>query len=434
MKLILGLGETGLSVARFLANKNIDYRVADSRSHPPLLDEYIKEPKGPSPILGDWTQSLLSDIDEIIVSPGIAQTQSIIIWARDKNIPVISDIELFSRFAKAPVIGITGSNGKSTVTQLLGEMIANSNKVVAVGGNIGKPALDCLDDQVEYYVLELSSYQLDYTNRLKLLTGVVLNITPDHLDRYKSFDDYIDSKLSLYQYCQHLVVNLDEALIPKRDSAKHFGIDMPKQPSDFGTVTCHGSCYLIKGDDVILSVSEMQLIGEHNVANILASLALGDQIGLDIEVMAQSIKDFKGLEHRLEWVAKKQGIDYYNDSKATNSISTIKALRALIDKHENIILIAGGIAKEEDYTELFEVIDENVAGVVLIGQSAPDFGAALNKVQIIYADTMSEAVNLASGMLNDGVVVLSPACASFDMFTDFEQRGKSFKDQVFALS
>ncbi|HIG89053.1 UDP-N-acetylmuramoyl-L-alanine--D-glutamate ligase [Candidatus Thioglobus sp.] len=433
MKLVLGLGETGLSVARFLTKQNIDYKIADSRLRPPLLDNYITDfPNSPA-VLGEWTQELLTDIDEVFISPGIEQTQSIVIWARDKNIPVVSDIELFSRFAKAPIIGITGSNGKSTVTQLLGDMVANSNKAVAVGGNIGKPALDCLDDRIDYYVLELSSYQLDYTNQLKLLTGVVLNITPDHLDRYDDFDDYVDSKLSLYQYCQNLVVNLDETLVPNKNNAIHFGIDIPKQADDFGTVTCHGSCYLIKGDDVVMSVSEMQLIGEHNVANMLAALALGDQIGLDVESMAQSVKDFKGLEHRLEWVAKKQGIDYYNDSKATNAISTIKALNALIDKHENIVLIAGGIAKEEDYSAMFELIDENIASVILIGQSAVDFGQNLNKSQVSYVQTMSEAVNLASGMLNDGVVLLSPACASFDMFANFEERGQVFKDHVFKL-
>ncbi len=282
MKLILGLGDTGLSIARFLLKQNIAYKIADSRLQPPLLSDYVAKFPNSNPILGDWTQALLTDIDEIFISPGIAQTQTIVIWAREKDIPVTSDIELFSRYAKAPVVGITGSNGKSTVTQLLGEMILADGKKVAVGGNIGKPALDCLDDEVDYYVLELSSYQLDYTQNLDLLTGVVLNITPDHLDRYASFDAYIDSKLSLYEHCQHLVVNLDEQLVPKKDTARHFGIDIPKQPHDFGTVTCHGSCYLLKGDDVLIDINEMQLFGEHNVVNMLSALALGDQIGLSV--------------------------------------------------------------------------------------------------------------------------------------------------------
>jgi UDP-N-acetylmuramoylalanine--D-glutamate ligase len=287
-----------------------------------------------------------------------------------------------------------------------------------------------LDDNIEYYVLELSSYQLDYTQNLNLLAGVVLNITPDHLDRYASFDEYIDSKLSLYQYCQHLVVNIDESLVPKKASAKHFGVDMPKQPTDFGTVTCHGSCYFLKGDDVLMYVGDMQLIGKHNVANVLATLALGDQIGLDTDSMVESIKAFKGLEHRLEWVVKKQGVDYYNDSKATNVISTIKALNALIDQHENVVLIAGGIAKQEDYSPLFDLIDKDVASVVLIGQSAQTLGMGIKKSTVSYADSMDEAVSLASSMINDGVVVLSPACASFDMFDNFEDRGRAFKQAI----
>ena len=430
MKLVLGLGLTGLSIVRFLQKQDIAYRVADSRQNPPLLAEYNNRYADVTPILGDWDQSLLADIDEIIISPGIAQSENIVIWARAKNIPIISDIELFSRYAKAPIIGITGSNGKSTVTQLLGEMIANSGQKVEIGGNIGKPALDCLDDLVEYYVLELSSYQLDYTQQLKLFTGVVLNISPDHLDRYRDFDHYVDSKLSLYRYCQHLVINLDEALVPSKSSAKHFGVDMPKNAQDFGTVTCHGSCYFLKGDDVLMYVGDMQLIGEHNVTNVLAALALGDQIGIDTDSMVASIKAFKGLEHRLEWITKKQGIDYYNDSKATNAASTMTAINALVNRHENIVLIAGGIAKEEDYSALFELIDKDVASVVLIGQSAQMFDQNLNITQVTFADTLEEAVRLSSTMLNDGVVLFSPACASFDMFDNFEQRGLAFKQAV----
>lgn len=430
MKLVLGLGDTGLSIAQFLSKQQVGYRLADSRLQPPLLSNYLAQFPNLKPVLGDWSQDLLEDIDEVFISPGIAQTQVIVVWARKKNIPVTSDIELFSRYAKAPIIGITGSNGKSTVTQLLGEMIVNAGKKVAVGGNIGKPALDCLDDKIEYYVLELSSYQLDYTQNLDLLTGVVLNITPDHLDRYDSFENYVDSKLSLYQYCQYMVVNIDEPLIPKKKSAKHFGVDMPKQDDDFGTVTCHGSCYFLKGDDVLMYVGDMKLIGEHNISNALAALALGDLIGLSVDLMVESIKGFKGLEHRLEWVAKKQGVDYYNDSKATNVVSTIKALNALIDRHENIVLIAGGIAKKEDYTPLLDLIDKDVAGVVLIGQSAKTLGESIKKSSVSYADSMEEAVSLAGDMVNDGVVLLSPACASFDLFDNFEARGDAFKQAV----
>lgn len=425
MKLVLGLGDTGLSIAKFLAQQNIAYRIADSRSNPPFLSICPQ-----SPILGNWTQNLLSDIDEIFISPGIVQTEPIVVWASAQKIPIVSDIELFCRYAKAPIIGITGSNGKSTVTQLLGDMIANDGKKVAVGGNIGKPALDCLSDEVDYYVLELSSYQLDYTQNLTLLTGVVLNITPDHLDRYPNFEAYIASKLSLHKYCQQLVINLDEAYTKKQNKAQYFGINIPKNSTDFGTVTCHGSTYLLKGDESLMDIDDMLLIGQHNVANALAALTLGAQIGLNTASMIDTIKHFKGLKHRLEWVAKKQGIDYYNDSKATNAIATITAINALLPKYQDIALILGGIAKQEDYSDLFALINKHIANVILIGQSTEVFKNNI-RTQTTCANSMQEAVKLASNT-NCQAVLLSPACASFDMFEDFEQRGRVFKEAIYA--
>lgn len=431
MKLVLGLGKTGLSIARFLSAQHIDYKIADSRTHPPLLLKYTNEFLKPSPILGTWSLDLLKKVDEIFISPGIAQNEPIVAWAKQQNIPIASDIELFSRFAKAPIIGITGSNGKSTVTQLLTQMIADAGIQVAMGGNIGTPALDCLDDKVAYYVLELSSYQLDYSHHLNLITGVVLNITPDHLDRYQSFEHYTNSKLSLYQYCQHLVINLDEPLTHTKAKAntKYFGINIPKQADDFGTVICHDTHYLLKGDGVLMNINEVQLMGEHNTKNILAALALGEQIKLPMTAMIQSIKRFKGLEHRLEWVAEKHNIDYYNDSKATNAIATITAIQALMHKHQNIVLILGGIAKEEDYTPLFKLINQSMAGVILIGQSAHQFERNIN-TNTSHAQTMQEAVNIAHSMINNGAILLSPGCASFDMFDNFEQRGNAFKGVI----
>jgi len=430
MKLVLGLGITGFSIARFLLQQKIAFKVADSRQAPQRLSEFLSEFPTVEVALDGWSKSTLEEVDEIFISPGIAQNEEIVIWALEQGIDIVSDIELFSRYVQAPVIGITGSNGKSTVTQLLGEMVEASGKKVAVGGNIGKPALECLHDEVELYVLELSSYHLDYSKNLNLLTGVVLNITPDHLDRYQSFEHYTNSKLSLYHYCQNLIINMDEPLVPEQASATHFGINIPKQEQDFGTVTCHGSCYFLKGDEVLMGVDEMQLIGEHNVANILAALALGDQIGLNMVTMTDCVKIFKGLEHRLEWVTDKQGIAFYNDSKATNALASITALKALIDKHENIVLIAGGLAKDEDHAEFFELIDRDVFGVVLIGQSAMDFEHGIHTAKTIHAQDMREAVSLAKDMINNGVVLLSPACASFDMYDNFEHRGREFKRAV----
>ncbi len=412
MKLILGNGKTAQSIAYFLDKQNILF----------ILLKDTRRLKN---------KDILRGIDEIFISPGIPQTQDIVIWAREQNIPLTSDIELFSRHAKAPIIGITGSNGKSTVTQLLGEMIANDGKKVAIGGNIGKPALDCLNDslsdEVDYYVLELSSYQLDYTQNLELLTGVVLNITPDHLDRYSSFQHYIDSKLSLYKYCQYPVINLDDLLTPRIDDAKCFGVDMPKQVSNFGTVTCHDSCYILKGDDTLMNVNNIALIGKHNITNVLAALTLGDQIRLSINSMVESIKTFKGLEHRLEWVIKKKNIDYYNDSKATNAISTITAIKALVVKYKTISLILGGVEKNENYSELFILIDKYISSVILLGKSAKVFKNNIKVAKITNVNSMQAAIDAASNS-NCEAVLLSPACASFDMFNDFEHRGDVFKD------
>jgi UDP-N-acetylmuramoylalanine--D-glutamate ligase len=434
MKLVLGLGITGVSIARFLIKQNIIFKLADSRLPPALLAKFLAEFANIKVSTGSWQRSLLNNVDEIFISPGIAQTELIVIWAREQNIKITSDIELFSRFAQAPIIGITGSNGKSTVTQLLGEMALKSGKKTAIGGNIGKPALDCLDDNIEIYILELSSYQLDYSKNLKLFTGVVLNITPDHLDRYKSFEHYTASKLSLYQYCQNLVINIDEPLIPEQTSAARFGMDIPKFDTDFGTVTCHGSCYFLKGDDVLMGADEIALIGKHNIANILAALTLGDQIGLDMPTMVNCAKTFKGLEHRLELVSHQQNIDFYNDSKATNSLSSIVAIKALISTHKNIVLIAGGIAKTENYTELFKLIDKNIVGLVLIGKSSSMFKNGIFSTQTLQAKDMTQAVLLAKSMINNGAILLSPGCASFDMFDNFEHRGREFKQAVNKIS
>ena len=440
MKLILGLGRTGLSIANFLIKKNIVYRIADSRTEPPLLVKYMTISPEYLPILGKWKQSLLDDIDEIFISPGIAQTELIVIWARQKKISIVSDIELFSSYAQAPIIGVTGSNGKSTVVKLLGLMLTDSGFNVAVCGNIGKPALDCLSSSYDYYVLEISSYQLDYTNKLNLLTGVVLNIAPDHLDRYANFSSYIKTKLSLYKYCKYLVINFDERLVManiniKLDKkllsintkVKYFSTQKPRDNTDFGCALVNKNCYIFKGFERLIDTSKLSLIGKHNISNILASLVLGEQIGIKLNTMLASIKKFKTLKHRLELVVSKNNIDYYNDSKATNASATISAITAITSKRQNVVLIIGGIAKKEDYSSMFELIDKTIMAVVLIGSSSKYFASVIMTTPVSYAASMSEAVSLAKRVLRSGAVLLSPACASFDMFTDFNERGNEFK-------
>ncbi len=430
MKLILGMGLTGLSVARFFSSNNVAYRIADSRLSPPMHGKCKKENLLSDCRLGDWKESLLDSVTEIIISPGIAETEAIVVWARLQKIPVISDIELFGRYTKAPIIGITGSNGKSTVTQLLGEMAIGSGKNTVICGNIGKPVMESLSDEAELYVVELSSYQLDYTNNLNLLTGVVTNITPDHLDRYPNYDVYIASKLNLYQYCQYSVINLDESLVQGIKGDSCYAIEGVAQSCDFNAKKDDGVYKIYQGKDILMTSDDLMILGRHNVENVLAALTLGQQAGLSLQEMIQAAKSFTGLPHRLEWVTNLNGVDYYNDSKSTSSISTITAIKALSDRHKSIVLIAGGIAKKEDYSKLFQLISEKIDAVILIGESATLFSQQINVCPVSIVESMKQAVISSKAIAKEGAILLSPGCASFDMFVDFNERGEVFERHV----
>ena len=427
MKLILGLGITGLSVARFFFKNEISFRIADTRQEPPMLEVSKKEGLLNDAYFGDWNEHILTGISEVIISPGVAESEDIVIWMRKKNISIISDIELFGRYAMAPIIGITGSNGKSTVTQLLGEMAIADGKNAVICGNIGKPVMDSLSDEAELYVVELSSYQLDYTNKLSLLTGVITNITPDHLDRYSNFSDYISSKLSIYKYCQFSTVNMDLDLANDVDGDNYYGIELNNSRCDF-VAKKNGSTYEVfhKGISLITS-NDLVVVGKHNIENLLAALTLGYRFGLSLKVMTQAAIDFKGLEHRLEFVSTINDIDYYNDSKSTNAISSITAVNALFEKYNNLILIAGGISKKEDYSEFFKLINEKVNAVVLIGECSSDFSKQITTPHVEVVESMKKAVSMATSMAEGGAVLLSPGCASFDMFNNFNERGETFK-------
>jgi len=430
MKLILGMGLTGLSVARFFSSNNVDYRIADSRLSPPMQDICIKENLLSDCHLGEWKESLLDNITEIIISPGIAETESIVGWARLQKIPVISDIELFGRYTKAPIVGITGSNGKSTVTQLLGEMSIGSGKNAVICGNIGKPVMESLSDEAELYVVELSSYQLDYTNSLNLLTGVVTNITPDHLDRYPDYDIYIASKLNLYEYCQYSVVNLNEPLVKGVEGDSSYAIEEVTQSCEFSAKKVDGVFTLYQGEDILMTSNDLMIVGRHNVENVLAALTLGQEAGLSVQEMIQVAKSFTGLPHRLEWVANLSGVDYFNNSKSTNAISTITAIEALSDRYKSIVLIAGGIAKKEDYSKLFQLISEKIDAVILIGEAGTLFSQQINGCPVSIVESMKQAVISSKAIAKEGAILLSPGCASFDMFVDFNERGEVFKRHV----
>ena len=430
MKLILGMGITGLSVARFFSNNNEIFRIADSRKEPSLLKTFQKELLLDNCYMGEWSKSILEDIDEVIISPGIAQSETIVQWIREKKIKLLSDIELFGRHSNAPIIGITGSNGKSTVTQLLGEMALASRLNAVICGNIGSPVMESISDTADLYIVELSSYQLDYTSELDLFAGVITNISPDHLDRYDNYEDYIASKLSIYSYSQYAIANLDDSILSKSNADSYFAIENYSSDCDFYAKKKDKFFEVFYKGELIFNSQDLLVVGKHNIENLLAALALGNQFGLSIESMINAAKKFKGLTHRLEFVTRIDEVDYYNDSKSTNAISTITAINALAERYNTITLIAGGIAKNEDYSQMFSLINQKVNTIVLIGESKDFFAQSISGCLVIIEESLEGAIASAKNHVLEGAVLLSPGCASFDMFSDFSERGEVFKQLI----
>ena len=438
LKVIVGLGKTGLSCVRYLVKQGFPVTVTDSRLEPPGLNELKMEfPQVPIS-LGGFDRDLLNQAQEMIVSPGIPLYEPTIAKAIKHGIPAVGDIELFARHVKAPIVGITGTNGKSTVTALVGEMAQNAGLRVGVGGNLGTPALDLITaTESDLYVLELSSFQLETTHSLQTTTATVLNITPDHMDRYHDFAAYVAAKQRIYQqHCRIPVINRDDPVsysgLANRNNAISFGMNEPKS-GEFGLRVQDNKTYLAFGDKNLLDASAMMIKGRHQMANALAALALGSAIQLPLPTMLETLKTFKGLAHRCQWVRKINAVDWYNDSKGTNvtsSLAGIEGLGSTIDG--KLILIAGGLGKQQDFSPLHDAVAKNVRTVILIGQDAKIIAAALEGAnKIIFAKSLAEAVTIAKREAQAGdAVLLSPACASFDMFNNFEHRGEVFMELV----
>lgn len=438
---IIGLGKTGLSCARFLAKKNQDFAVLDSRTSPPGLADFRHEFPNIPLHLGSFNHALLTEAQELIISPGISLREPAIAQQMARGAIAMGDIELFTRHANAPIVAITGTNGKSTVTTLTGEMAKNAGFNVGVGGNLGTPALELLQPQTNLYVLELSSFQLETTYSLKTVAATVLNITPDHMDRYSNFDEYINAKQRIYQGCQQPVINRDDQKsyrsLTDITRAISFGLNKPKQ-QNFGLIAESKNLFLAQDNEKIMSVDELQIKGKHQIANALAALALGSAIHLPLDSMRKTLKNFKGLAHRGQWVAKINQVDWYNDSKGTNVSSTLAAIEGLGSViNGKIVLLAGGQGKQQDFSPLRPIVDQYVRSIILFGQDAPLMGEVLqhSAATIQYAKDLSHAVQLAQDTaLKNDAVLLSPACASFDMFKNFEDRGEQFMALVQALS
>ena len=440
---IVGLGKTGLSCARFLARQGRGFSVVDSRANPPGIEQLKQElPQVPTH-LGAINDAHFENAGQLIVSPGISVKEPYVQNARASGAEIIGDIELFARHVDAPVVAITGSNGKSTVTTLLGEMAAEAGLNVKVGGNIGTPALDLLGNgSVDLYVLELSSFQLETTYSLNAVAAVVLNVSEDHMDRYEDLQEYCQAKQAVYGGGGVMVLNADDTLVmamrdkclPLDENRKvvTFSLNAPIG-QNYGLIR-QGCVYLAKGTDKLLAVEEMRLQGSHNWANALAALALGEAVALPLESMLKVVRSFPGLPHRTEWVRKFESVDYINDSKGTNVGATVSAIRGLPGRK---ILIAGGLGKGADFTPLRDVMRPyNVVAVVLIGRDADVIEQVLSDVVPVHnAKDMANAVDIARNLAADGdLVLLSPACASFDMFDGFEQRGECFIAAVEGLN
>lgn len=434
---IIGLGETGLSCLDYFQALNIPVILLDSRQDPPKLAECKARFPKVTLFTGKFPEAILNKASMIVVSPGISKDHPDIVNAVNPEAEIIGDIELFVRAVSAPVVAITGSNGKSTVTTLVGEMAKKTHGAVGVGGNLGKPALSLLSEKNKLYVLELSSFQLETTYSLKPAVATVLNLSPDHLDRYAGIDDYRLAKLRVYQGCEKIVFNRADPVLPADYREKHcisFGLDIPSD-NHYGLIHLDKP-WLVRGKEPLLAIDALRICGRHNVANALASLALGESVGLPLSDMLSVLQTFQGLEHRCEWVRDYQGVKWINDSKGTNVGATVAALEGLaLDITGKWILIAGGVGKNADFSPLIPLVQQYCKAVVLIGEAADELYALLNAtVPCFKGKDMAEAVTIASQQAKPGDgVLLSPACASLDMFRDFAERGNVFKTAVLEL-
>jgi UDP-N-acetylmuramoylalanine--D-glutamate ligase len=448
--LIVGLGQTGLSCARFLARCGVPFAVTDSRAEPPAIDILRAEQKEIAIRVGGFDAALFDWAQRLVVSPGVSLNEPLIVAARQRGVEIVGDIDLFARVAKAPIAAITGANGKSTVTLLLAEMVKAAGKVVRVGGNIGTPALDLLEDTLsanslpaknepDCYVLELSSFQLDTTHSLHAAAAVVLNVSPDHMDRYADLAQYTASKQSIFNVPDAAagqpgvaVINRDDPLVAVMSTFNRrvvsFGLDAPSG-DNFGRVLHQGQYWLVRGDQRLLPVNNLRIAGEHNQANALAALALGEALGLPMSSMLEALKTFTGLPHRVQFVAEAEGITWLNDSKGTNVGATLAAIQGLAGP---IVLIAGGQGKGADFSPLREPVKEKVRAVIVLGEDAALIEKALaGVVPVQHVSDMSSAVKQAQTLAQPGdKVLLSPACASFDMFKGFADRGDIFMAAV----
>ncbi|MGR9052656.1 MAG: UDP-N-acetylmuramoyl-L-alanine--D-glutamate ligase [Gammaproteobacteria bacterium] len=428
--LVVGAGDTGISVARFLHRQNIRFAVVDTRDKPPMLDSLLETIPDVAVFTGGFDVAAFEVATHLIVSPGVALTETSVALARQRGIPVFGDIDLLAAYTEAPIVAITGSNGKSTVTTMVGDMAREAGKKVAVGGNLGPPALDLLSPDIDLYVLELSSFQLERTTLLNAAAATVLNVSADHLDRHRDMAEYAESKRRIFDGDGVMVLNADDPAVMVMASAARktatFGI---ANASEFHLGVDGGKEYLMRSGRPLLALDQLPLEGLHNAANALAALALGFAVGLDESAMCAALKRFQGLHHRMQKVAERIGAVWIDDSKATN----IGACAAALNGYRNkVILIAGGDSKGADMNELAPIVRDKAKFVILTGRDAPLLAQAFgDAVPNRYAENVEHAVAIAAEIVEPGdTVLLSPACASLDQYKSYKERGDRFAAAV----
>lgn len=449
--LILGLGESGLAAALWCDRQGARLRIADTRAHPPGLDELRSRLAHAEFHTGEFRKTLLDGIDLLVLSPGLSPGILPVIHARAQGIPAVGEIELFAWALRdlqphVPLLAITGTNGKTTTTALTGHLIASTGRRVGVAGNISPAALTALMDFQDQgalpqaWVLELSSFQLETAETLNAAAATVLNISDDHLDRYIDLDDYALTKTRIFQGEGVQVLNrgdlrVKRMAIPGR-ALITFGLDAPADARDFGLRQNRGEAWLVQGERFLMPAADLPLAGLHNAANALAALALCAAIGLDPVGLLPALRRFKGLEHRVEKVVALAGVTYYDDSKGTNVGATVAALEGLGGMACKSVVILGGDGKGQDFSPLKAAVAAHARGVVLLGRDAPQIGAAIAGCDrpIQTAANMDDAVRRAAALAQPGdAVLLSPACASFDMYRNYAHRAAAFRAAVAAL-
>lgn len=439
---IVGLGRTGISCARYLHERGWRIAVTDTRLEPPQLAA-LRELDAQIPVrLGALDTRLLDEALCVVASPGLSLEEPYFAEARRRGLEIVGDIELFARAVDAPVVGITGTNGKSTVTTLLGRMAARAGVEARVGGNLGEPALDLLaaahrtGETIALYVLELSSFQLEATHSLDLQAAAVLNVSPDHLDRYPHLAAYAEAKARIFARCDTAVINKDDPLVlaMPRPGQRTLSFSLRAATgADYAVAVRDGGSWLTRRGEALLPVSAMRIRGLHNAANALAALALGEALGLPLPAMLAELREFTGLAHRTQWVAQVAGVTYVDDSKGTNVGATLAAVAGM---EGPLVIIAGGDGKNQDFAPLAAAFRGKVRHTVLIGRDARRVAEALRGVCTTECcRSLEEAVRAAAAAARAGdTVLLSPACASLDMFRDYTHRGAVFAQAVTELA